>query len=198
MSEQLRSGQITLDEFHDAEASMHRSHGPLHDHGHGLHDGLHGRGARRRHAGQRRDPGGRCAPQPARARGGPAHRRDGASRTCVLSQILTREAFENAIRVNGGIGGSTNAVVHLIAMARRVGVELEPRRLGPARARGALPRRPDAVGPLPDGGFLRGRRPAGGDPRARASTACCTRTRSPSTAARSGRTTRTRRAGTAR
>ena len=35
----------------------------------------------------------------------------------VLSKILTREAFENAIRVNGGIGGSTNAVVHLIAMA---------------------------------------------------------------------------------
>jgi L-arabonate dehydrase len=42
----------------------------------------------------------------------------------VLSKILTREAFENAIRVNGGIGGSTNAVVHLIAMARRIGVEL--------------------------------------------------------------------------
>jgi len=41
-----------------------------------------------------------------------------------LSRILTREAFENAIRVNAGIGGSTNAVVHLIAMARRVGVEL--------------------------------------------------------------------------
>jgi dihydroxy-acid dehydratase len=41
-----------------------------------------------------------------------------------LSQILTREAFENAIRTNAAIGGSTNAVVHLIAIARRVGVEL--------------------------------------------------------------------------
>jgi L-arabonate dehydrase len=42
----------------------------------------------------------------------------------VISQILTREAFENAIRVNVAIGGSTNAVIHLTALARRVGVEL--------------------------------------------------------------------------
>src|SRR6202008_3332212 len=41
-----------------------------------------------------------------------------------LSQILTREAFENAIRVNGAIGGSTNAVVHLLAIAGRIGVKL--------------------------------------------------------------------------
>ena len=41
-----------------------------------------------------------------------------------LSHVLTREAFENAIRVNAGIGGSTNAVVHLLAMARRIGVKL--------------------------------------------------------------------------
>jgi L-arabonate dehydrase len=40
------------------------------------------------------------------------------------SKILTREAFENAIRVDMAIGGSTNAVVHLLAIARRVGVEL--------------------------------------------------------------------------
>ncbi|NGO40714.1 IlvD/Edd family dehydratase [Streptomyces ureilyticus] len=40
------------------------------------------------------------------------------------SQILTREAFENAIRVNAAIGGSTNAVIHLTAIAGRVGVEL--------------------------------------------------------------------------
>ncbi len=39
-----------------------------------------------------------------------------------LSRILTREAFENAIRVNGAIGGSTNAVIHLLAIAGRVGV----------------------------------------------------------------------------
>jgi L-arabonate dehydrase len=42
-----------------------------------------------------------------------------------MSRILTREAFENAIRVNAAIGGSTNAVVHLLAIAGRVGVPLE-------------------------------------------------------------------------
>jgi dihydroxy-acid dehydratase len=41
-----------------------------------------------------------------------------------LSRILTRAAFENAIRVNAAIGGSTNAVVHLLALAGRVGVPL--------------------------------------------------------------------------
>ncbi len=41
-----------------------------------------------------------------------------------ISQILKREAFENAIRVNGAVGGSTNAVLHLLAMAGRVGVEV--------------------------------------------------------------------------
>jgi dihydroxy-acid dehydratase len=42
----------------------------------------------------------------------------------TLSQLLTRAAFENAIRVLGAIGGSTNAVVHLLAIAGRVGVDL--------------------------------------------------------------------------
>jgi L-arabonate dehydrase len=41
-----------------------------------------------------------------------------------ISGILTRRAFANAIRVNGAIGGSTNAVIHLIAIARRLGVAL--------------------------------------------------------------------------
>lgn len=40
------------------------------------------------------------------------------------SDIMTKAAFENAIRVNGAIGGSTNAVVHLLAMAGRVGIDL--------------------------------------------------------------------------
>ncbi|MFO0245399.1 MAG: IlvD/Edd family dehydratase, partial [Betaproteobacteria bacterium] len=42
-----------------------------------------------------------------------------------MSKVLTREAFENAIRVNGAIGGSTNAVVHLLALAGRIGVKLD-------------------------------------------------------------------------
>ncbi len=41
-----------------------------------------------------------------------------------MSKILTREAFENAIRVNGAVGGSTNVVIHTLAIAGRVGVKL--------------------------------------------------------------------------
>lgn len=43
----------------------------------------------------------------------------------AMSRVLTREAFENAIRVNAAIGGSTNAVIHLLAIAGRIGVPLE-------------------------------------------------------------------------
>ena len=41
-----------------------------------------------------------------------------------MSKVLTRAAFENAIRVVGAIGGSTNAVIHLLALAGRIGVDL--------------------------------------------------------------------------
>ena len=41
-----------------------------------------------------------------------------------LSKVLNRKAFENAIKVLSAIGGSTNAVVHLLAIAGRVGVNL--------------------------------------------------------------------------
>ena len=41
------------------------------------------------------------------------------------SAIMTREAFENAIVVNSAIGGSTNAQIHITAIARHIGVELE-------------------------------------------------------------------------
>jgi L-arabonate dehydrase len=42
-----------------------------------------------------------------------------------LSDVLTRKAFENAIIVNAAIGGSTNFVIHLLAIARRMGVPLD-------------------------------------------------------------------------
>ncbi|ENT3302753.1 IlvD/Edd family dehydratase [Acinetobacter baumannii] len=42
-----------------------------------------------------------------------------------LSKILTKEAFENAIKVNAAIGGSTNTVIHLKAIAGRIGVDLQ-------------------------------------------------------------------------
>jgi L-arabonate dehydrase len=41
-----------------------------------------------------------------------------------MSDILTREAFENAIKVNSAIGGSTNLIIHMIALAGRIGVQL--------------------------------------------------------------------------
>ncbi len=43
----------------------------------------------------------------------------------TLSRILTRQAFENAIVVNAATGGSTNLIIHLIAIARRIGVDLK-------------------------------------------------------------------------
>jgi dihydroxy-acid dehydratase len=43
----------------------------------------------------------------------------------IMSKILTRQAFENAIRVNAAVGGSTNAVIHLLALAGRIGVPVD-------------------------------------------------------------------------
>ncbi|SFU83552.1 IlvD/Edd family dehydratase [Pseudoduganella namucuonensis] len=66
-----------------------------------------------------------------------------------LSKILTKEAFENAIRVNAAIGGSTNAVIHLKAIAGRMGVPLELEdwtRIGRGQ--------PTIVDLLPSGRFL--------------------------------------------
>ena len=42
-----------------------------------------------------------------------------------LSDVLSRKAFENAIITNAAIGGSTNFIIHLLAIARRIGVELK-------------------------------------------------------------------------
>ena len=40
------------------------------------------------------------------------------------SKILTRQAFENAMRVGMAVGGSTNMVLHMIAMAKEAGIEI--------------------------------------------------------------------------
>jgi len=42
-----------------------------------------------------------------------------------LSDILTRDAFENAIMINSAVGGSTNLIIHLLAIAGRIGIELK-------------------------------------------------------------------------
>jgi len=43
----------------------------------------------------------------------------------TIDKILTREAFENAIKVNAAVGGSSNFIIHLIAIAGRIGVDLK-------------------------------------------------------------------------
>jgi dihydroxy-acid dehydratase len=65
------------------------------------------------------------------------------------SAILTRPAFENAIRINAALGGSTNAVIHLLALARRVGVPLEL-----AEFDGLVREVPTLVDMMPSGRFL--------------------------------------------
>ena len=62
-----------------------------------------------------------------------------------LSKILTRQAFENAIKTLAAIGGSTNAVIHLIAIAGRIGVELAIDDFDRLGQRAALPGQPAAL-----------------------------------------------------
>jgi dihydroxy-acid dehydratase len=124
MSEQLRAGEITLREFHEAEGAMSRSAGSCMTMGtastmasmvEALGVGL---------------PGNAAIPAPDARRNELARL---AGRRIVemvredlrLSKLLTRQAFENAIRTLAAIGGSTNAVVHLLAIAGRLGVPLE-------------------------------------------------------------------------
>jgi dihydroxy-acid dehydratase len=123
MSEDLRAGNISLDEFHEAESCMHRSHG------HCMTMGTASTMASMVESLGVGMPGNAAIPAVdarrnlvARAAG----RRivDMVKEKLTLSKILTKEAFENAIRACAAIGGSTNAVIHLIAIARRLGVDL--------------------------------------------------------------------------
>jgi dihydroxy-acid dehydratase len=75
-------------------------------------------------------PGNAVIPAPYRERGQMAYetgRRivEMVEEDLTPSKIMTRKAFENAIRVNTAIGGSTNAPNHLNAIARHLGVELD-------------------------------------------------------------------------
>jgi len=123
MSEDLRAGKITLDEFHEAESCMNRSHG------HCMTMGTASTMASMVEALGVGMPGNAAIPA-VDARRNVLARMAGrrivelVKENVTLSSILTRRAFENAIRVNAAIGGSTNAVIHLIAIARRIGVDL--------------------------------------------------------------------------
>ncbi len=75
-------------------------------------------------------PGGAAIPAPYRERGQNAYETgkrivDMVWEDLKPSDILTRAAFENAIIVNSAIGGSTNAPIHVNAIARHIGVELK-------------------------------------------------------------------------
>ncbi|EKE74242.1 L-arabinonate dehydratase [Celeribacter baekdonensis] len=122
-SEAVKAGEMTQDEFLEAEASMSRSTGTCNTMGtastmasmaEALGMALSGNAAipavdsRRRVMAQL---SGRRIVQMVKDDLKP-------------SDVMTKEAFENAIRTNAAIGGSTNAVIHLLAMAGRVGIDL--------------------------------------------------------------------------
>ena len=123
MSEDLRAGKLTLDEFHEAESCMHRSHG------HCMTMGTASTMASMVEALGIGMPGNAAYPA-VDARRNVIARMAGrrivelVKQKITISKILTKQAFENAIRANAAIGGSTNAVIHLIAIARRLGVDL--------------------------------------------------------------------------
>jgi L-arabonate dehydrase len=123
LSEQVRAGTLKLADFFEAESCMHRSHGHCMTMGtastmasmvEALGVGLPGNAAYPAVDGRRnviaRQAGRRVVEM--------------VHADQKLSSILTREAFENAIKTLAAIGGSTNAVIHLIAIAGRLGVPL--------------------------------------------------------------------------
>jgi len=122
-SEEVRAGTMSLREFSEAEACMSRSAG------HCMVMGTASTMASMVEALGLGLPQNAALPAVDSRRRVLAHeagRRivDLVREDVVISKILTREAFENAIRVNGALGGSTNAVIHLLAIAGRVGVTL--------------------------------------------------------------------------
>jgi L-arabonate dehydrase len=122
MSEMVRGGLMTQQEFTDAEACMNRSAG------HCMTMGTASTMASMVEALGMALPGNAAIPAPDTRRNRLAQM---SGRRIVqmveedlgMEKILTREAFENAVRVNAAIGGSTNAVVHLLAIAGRIGVD---------------------------------------------------------------------------
>ncbi len=124
MSEMVRAGQMTMQEFTSCESDMHRSSGTCMTMGTAstmasMVEAL-----------------GMALPENAAIPAADTRRKRLAQLTgrrivemvkqdIKMSQILTRQAFENAIRTNAAIGGSTNAVIHLLAIAGRIGVDLK-------------------------------------------------------------------------
>ena len=102
--------------------------------------------------------------------------------------IITREGLENAIAAIATSGGSTNGVLHLLALAREAGVELDIDDFDRIAERTPDDLRPQAGRPLRRQGPLRGGRHRASSPSACSRPACSTRTCRPSPAARSAST----------
>lgn len=123
-SEAVRAGEMTAEEFVEAEASMSRSPGSCNT------MGTASTMASMAEALGMALSGNAAIPAVDSRRRVMAHltgRRivDMVKDDLKPSDIITKDAFENAIRTNAAIGGSTNAVIHLLAMAGRTkGVEL--------------------------------------------------------------------------
>jgi dihydroxy-acid dehydratase len=124
MSEDVRGGRMSQEEFTAAESCMHRSKG------HCMTMGTASTMASMVEALGVALPGNAAIPAVDARRYRQAQltgRRivEMVEEDMVLSKILTRAAFENAIKTNAAIGGSTNAVIHLLAIAGRIGVPLK-------------------------------------------------------------------------
>ncbi|GAB3482874.1 IlvD/Edd family dehydratase [Marinomonas epiphytica] len=122
-SESVRGGSMSLDDFMKAESSMSRSRGTC------MTMGTASTMSCLVEAMGMSLPENGTLPAVDARRQALAHLTGGRIVSMVKedlkpSDILTKHAFENAIRANAAIGGSTNAVVHLLAIAGRVGVDL--------------------------------------------------------------------------
>ena len=124
LSEEMRAGKLSVDEFFEAEAGQSRSNG------HCMTMGTASTMASMSEA-LGIAPTGNAAIPAVDARRYALAQLSGrrivemVREDLRMSKVVTRESFENAIRVNAAIGGSTNAVVHLIALAGRLGIPLE-------------------------------------------------------------------------
>jgi L-arabonate dehydrase len=123
MTDQLRKGEMKAEEYYEAESCMHRSKG------HCMTMGTASTMANMVEALGMSLPGNAAIPAVDARRNTLAQLTGRRIVQMVredfrISKILTREAFENAIRANAAVGGSTNAVIHLIAIAGRIGVPL--------------------------------------------------------------------------
>lgn len=123
LSEAVRAGEISAEEFFEAENCMSRSHG---------HCNTMGTASTMTNLTEALGlqlTGSAAIPAVDSRRYQSAHLAGQRIVTMVqedlrISKILTRAAFENAIKVNAALGGSTNAIIHLLAIAKRIGVSL--------------------------------------------------------------------------